>query len=417
MKIDCPDKAPLRAGADAARRALGFRLRTVDAYHVVVPQHTYWQAYQANDRIATARFQLKPGWRTVYARNVETAIVKVTLDDGSVGFGEATEPICPEVICRLAVGLLAPVLGDAEWPGPASAWDAAYDLQRGRGHSAGYLLHAMAALDIAIWDALAHRARLPLAALLSANPARRVTAYLSGIRRATVTDRIAMLSELVDDGLTAAKLFVGNDTAATLREIAGLRDGVRGDCTLMVDALWSYDAASEACDAKSAFGAAGLRWFECPLVPEDLEGHRVLATGAGAPIALGEHFFSHWQVAPWLNAKAVDVLQPDVGRTSLSDGLRQRAMAEAAGIDVVPHMGSGSPIVQAAVLHFAAAAGGDKPLCEYQFDLSGLLPDAFESAWAYERGYLEVPTEPGLGVSVDEAALTGHTASVDRWQR
>ncbi|MCB9969471.1 MAG: hypothetical protein H6852_17775 [Geminicoccaceae bacterium] len=97
-------------------------------------------------------------------------------------------------------------------------------------------------------------------------------------------------------------------------------------------------------------------------------GHRrpsAVARTAGAPIALGEHFHTSFEVAPWLEPRALDVLQPDIGRTGISNALQQRLMALAAGIDVTPHMGSGLDIFQAATLQFAAICN-DGPLTELQ---------------------------------------------------
>lgn len=400
--------------AASATDATSFTIASVEAFHVVARDRSYWNEFKHESRATSARHVLKPGWRAAYTRNFETAIVKVTLTDGTVGWGEATEPICPEVICRLAVHLIAPFIGGRAFAHPAASWEDAYELQRVRGHTAGYFLHAMAAIDIAIWDALGRRAGLPLSALLAERPARIIPAYLSGLRRGTLADRIAMLAGLVDDGLTAVKLFGTSDTAETLAEIDALRAGVAGDWAIMVDALWSYETVAEAAAARRAFGDRDVGWLECPLIPEDLDAHRELAEGGGAPIALGEHFFTHHQSLPWLRAGAFSIFQPDMGRTGLSNGLRQTELARAHGIAVTPHMGSGSPIVQAAALQFWAAIHPELP-CEYQLDLADVLPAAFDTAWSFAKGGFVVPERAGLGVEVDEAALRSSSAEVERW--
>jgi galactonate dehydratase len=392
-----------------------FTVAAIEAFHAGDGDRAYWGGLNRQSRAASDRYVLMAGWRAAYGRSFETAIVKVTLSDGTVGWGEATEPICPEVICRLAVQLVAPFIGNRNFAHPADAWDTAYDLQRVRGHTAGYLLHAMAAVDMAIWDALGRRAGVPLARLLSNEPAQTVPTYLSGIRRGTLAERIALLSALVEDGLPAVKLFVTNDTAETLAEIAALRSGVGESWDLMLDALWSYDTVDAAAEARRAFGERGVRWLECPLIPEDFDGHLELARTAGSPIALGEHFFTHHQSLPWFKAKALSVFQPDMGRTGISDGLRQAELARQHGIAVTPHMGSGSPIVQAAALHFWAAIRPELP-CEYQYDLSSVLPQAISSAWRFGKGRFALPDRAGLGVEVDEAALQAKSAVVERWR-
>jgi galactonate dehydratase len=272
----------------------------------------------------------------------------------------------------------------------------------------------MAAIDIAIWDALGRRERKPVAALLAHEPAKSVPAYLSGLRRGSLTERVDLLTRLVAQGLPAVKIFVSNDTTETLAEIDALRSAVAGDWDLMVDALWSYEAVSDAAEARRAFGTRDVRWFECPLIPEDLEAHRELAAGAGVPIAIGEHFFTHYQSQPWFTAGTMSVFQPDMGRTGLSNGYRQAEMAREHGIAVTPHMGSGSPIVQATALQFWAATRPALP-CEYQFDLTDVLPDAFDSGWSFANGSLPVPDRPGLGVAVDEDAIVAGSSIIERW--
>ena len=393
-----------------------FEIAAVDAFHVVAADRTYWRDYQVANRAATDRFLLKPGWRTVYGRHVETALVRVTLGDGTAGWGEATEPICPEVVCRLAASLIAPVLGGRRFASPTALWEAAYELQRGRGHQSGYHLLAMAALDVAVWDAVARRAGLPVAAVLVAEPKRTLDVYLSGLRRGSLAERVALLQSIVEAGYAGAKIFVGGDTAATMAEVRGLRAGVKAPFELMVDALWSHETAAAAADLKRELAAYQVRWLECPLVPEDLAAHRLLAASNGVPTALGEHFFTHHQSALWLEAKVLDVFQPDICRTGFSNGLAQAEIARTLGIRVTPHMGSGSPVVQAAALHFAAATAPTDPV-EYQEDLATLLPEAFTSAWRIDGGRMHLPAAPGLGVEIDASALERHVAAVERWAR
>jgi galactonate dehydratase len=183
----------------------------------------------------------------------------------------------------------------------------------------------------------------------------------------------------------------------------------------MVDVLWSYDTIAAAAEARRLLGERQVRWLECPLIPEDLEAHRALGGGDGAPVALGEHFFTHHQSLPWFRAKALSVFQPDMGRTGISGGLRQAGMAREHGISVTPHMGSGSPIVQAAALQFWAAITPALP-CEYQLELASVLAGAVDSAWHLEGGAFALPSRPGLSVEVDEAGLAAKSEAVERWR-
>jgi len=366
---------------------------------------SYWESYRASagDR-RTARFEFKQGWQTVYARCVETPLVKVTLADGTSGWGEANCGIGPEIVCLILDGLIQQMLVGQEYGHPAELWNFLYDAQRGRGYASGYWLDALAALDIAVWDAIGKREDKPVAALLNAAPRQHIPVYLSGLRRATLNERIDQLHQWLDSGLQGAKIFLTGDIAAGTAELDGLQAGAPALAEWMVDTLWMCSPA-DARTGKREYGRRGVRFFECPLQPEDLGGHRELVAQPGAPIALGEHFRTRYQVGDWLcQPRALDVYQPDIGRTGISDFVAQLDMATAAGIPVTPHMGTGVSLFQAATLQCAALAS-PAYLQEFQGGLADKLGPASDSAWRYADGGFALPARPGLGVEIDEAGI------------
>ncbi|MDP6096948.1 MAG: enolase C-terminal domain-like protein, partial [Gammaproteobacteria bacterium] len=172
----------------------------------------------------------------------------------------------------------------------------------------------------------------------------------------------------------------------------------------MVDTLWmcSHESAEL---AKREYGLRGVRFFECPLQPEDLTGHQNLVQKPGAPIALGEHFRSHYQMEAWVQEpRALDVYQPDIGRTGFTDYLVQMDLASRAGIPTTPHMGSGVSVFQAATLQCATIASPEY-LQEFQGGLSDRLDAASDTAWTYSEGGFRLPDRPGIGVEIDESLL------------
>ena len=387
----------------------------LSAFHVAFSDEpSYWEDYKGKGSARTPgarpRFEFRDGWRTVYPLTVEGWLVRVELADGSVGWGEGNCPIGPEVACLVAENLVLPMVREREFAAPLALWDFLYDAQRGRGYASGYWLDAMAALDVALYDAIGRREGAPVAALLAAEaglaaPRATLPVYLSGLRRATREERLAHLRTWLDRGLHGVKLFVDGDLDAGTAEVEYLQAGVGdADVQWMVDTLWMVPP-ERGPEARRRYGDLGCRWLECPLLPEDLAGHRELLTHPGAPIALGEHFRTHYQTAPWFeNPPALEVFQPDIGRTGFSDGLRQLAQARAAGVPTTPHMGNGLGPFQAATLHFAAVCG-DEVLQEYQAGLAERATLIGTTAWTYGDGSFAVPDAPGLGVEVDEAAL------------
>ncbi|MDA1279096.1 MAG: hypothetical protein O3B95_03520 [Chloroflexi bacterium] len=383
-----------------------FSIKSVESIHLAFRNSaSYWESYRANegDRL-TERFEFKQGWQTVYARYIETPLVIVTLSDGSVGWGEANAGIGPEVVCLIVTELIGQMIEGQEYENPAALWDFLYDTQRGRGYSSGYWLDALAAIDIAVWDAIGKREQSPVAALLAPDPRAGFDVYLSGVRRSTLEERVEHVNRWIDTGLKGAKIFLTGDVEAGTNELDGLMQGAPGLEQWMVDTLWMCTHESAEL-GKEEYGKRNVRFFECPLQPEDLDGHRELVAKPGAKIALGEHFRSRYQMESWVRQpRALDVFQPDIGRTGFTDYMLQMEIAARAGIPTTPHMGSGVSVFQAATLQCAAVAPPEY-LQEFQGGLSDRLEQASDTAWKYADGGFRLPDRPGIGVEIDESQL------------
>ncbi len=385
---------------------LNFTIKSIESLHLVFKDNaSYWESYRANegDRV-TERFEFKQGWQTVYARYVETPLVKVTLDDGTVGWGEANAGIGPEIVTIIINDILAQMIQGQEFANPSSLWNFLYDTQRGRGYSSGYWLDALAAIDIAIWDAVAKREQSPVAALLNQNHRTKFDVYLSGVRRATLQQRIEHLKKWIDTGLRGAKIFLTGDISTGIDELDGLQAGVPDLEQWMVDTLWMCSHKSAEI-GKIEYEKRNVRFFECPLQPEDLTGHQELVRKPGVDIALGEHFRSRYQMEQWVKEpRALDIYQPDIGRTGFTDYMVQLSITSDAGIKTTPHMGTGVSVFQAATLQCAAVASPDY-LQEFQGGLSDMLKEASDSGWRYKEGGFTLPDRPGIGVEINEELL------------
>ncbi len=393
--------------------ATDFAIARIETFHIAfTDEPSYWEDYKGKGGAdVSARFEFRDGWRTVYPRTVEGFLVRVELADGYVGWGEGNCPIGPEVACLVAEAVQQPMAVGREFGSPLQLWDFLYDAQRGRGYASGYWLDGMAAIDIAIYDAIGRREGLPVAAMLCDSPRTQLPVYLSGLRRRTREDRLEHLRTWLGTGLTGVKIFVDGDLAAGTAEVEFLQAGT-GDAVdqWMVDTLWMV-SRENAPETRRHYGDLGCRWLECPLEPEDLAGHRELLTHPGAPIALGEHFRTHFQTEAWFEPpRALEVFQPDIGRTGFSDGLRQLEQARIAGVPTTPHMGNGLGPFQAATLHFATACG-DEYLQEYQAGLAERATLVGSTAWEYVDGMFNLPDAPGLGVTVDEQALARYVVN------
>lgn len=159
----------------------------------------------------------------LYSTRFETALVKVTLASGEVGWGEAQAPVAPEVACAIVTHILGPILVDLEFDatvgGIEQVWWRMYSAMRVRGQTGGFMLDAIAGVDLALWDLAGKVTGQSISGLLGSVRAR-VPAYLSGLPR---RDPQA-IRPWVDQGFGIVKIFHDTDEATLLRNV----DAVRG---------------------------------------------------------------------------------------------------------------------------------------------------------------------------------------------
>jgi L-alanine-DL-glutamate epimerase-like enolase superfamily enzyme len=204
--------------------------------------------------------------------------------------------------------------------------------------SGGINTLATAAIDIAVWDALARAEDTPLYRLLGGSRPT-IPAYASGIDYGMTADELeAHLERCRNEGYNAVKIKVGYPALRDdLDRIRLARRTLGDDVTLLLDAnqRWRVDEAVPRCRAFEEFNPG---WIEEPLRAEDIEGHARLRRSTAIPIAVGESLYSKFDFFNYIRASAVDVVQPDVARVGgFTEWLKITALAEAAGLAVAPH--------------------------------------------------------------------------------
>jgi galactonate dehydratase len=369
------------------------RIRKVEAFPVRLPRD--WSlargmAGSPNELVAAAGdYRWSRDYPALYSTMFETALVKVTLDNGLVGWGEAQAPLAPEVACAIVERLLRPVLENQPFDGSRASlddwWLRMYSTMRVRGQTGGFMLDAIAGVDLALWDLAGQLASKPVAKLIRDNPPSRVRAYLSG-----VPDPAAVR----DSCFSEFKVYYESDWRDIIHKVEALPGKVA------VDALWHLPPR-EAVTLAAMLDDVGAWWLECPLLPEDARAHADLQRAIKTPIALGESYRTHWELAPFFEQGAMRIVQPDLGRCGITEALRIADMARAYDVEVVPHVSIAFGPQLAAALHFAAAAGCH--WCEYN-------PQVVETANRFlaepirldGAAYL-VPQAPGLGVTLTGA--------------
>jgi len=162
-------------------------------------------------------------------------------------------------------------------------------------------------------------------------------------------------------------------------------------------------------------------FIEEPLLSEHPSAIAALAQQTSIPIALGERLYSRWDVRPFLEAHAVDVLQPDVCHVGgISELKRIAGYAETYDVALAPHCPLG-PVALAACMAVDAGApnfaiqemGLGIHYNEGSADLTSYVknPEVFD----VKDGYVEVLQGPGLGIEVDEEWVRRESMEAKAW--
>src|SRR5262249_2004165 len=197
---------------------------------------------------------------------------------------------------------------------PEARWQDMYDATRWYGRR-GAAIHAMAAVDMALWDIVGKHLGQPCHAVWGTRR-RRVRAYASVLFRDDAAASAALAAESLARGFSAIEFGwgrFGRDRDWDIASLQAIRGAVR-DVDLMVDAgrIWTADESARR--APELFERFGLRWLEEPLHEDDLAGYAQLAA-AVAPgwIAAGETEEREADFSGLLD-RGVKVIQPDIGR-------------------------------------------------------------------------------------------------------
>ena len=149
----------------------------------------------------------------------------------------------------------------------------------------------------------------------------------------------------------------------------------------------------------------GVLWLEEPLLPEDLRGYAHLSAMLDLRVAGGECLCIRWTFNDFLAARALDLVQPDVGRAGgISESKRISDLADTYSIPFAPHVSIGTAIYLAASLQWAAARP-NLLLCEWPLAGDVLGNGILAEPFSFERGFVRLTDRPGLGIVVDERAL------------
>jgi L-alanine-DL-glutamate epimerase-like enolase superfamily enzyme len=339
--------------------------------------------------------------------------VRLTADDGTVGWGEA----CDSFGCTWA-GVVAACIAEALGPlvvgeDPGTPELVAAKLRawtRRRLGDQGVALHAISAVELACWDLAGRAAGVPSLDLPGVGRVRdAVPVYASSVflEEGPPDWHLDLLQPCLERGVTAVKLRMGPEWEADLATLEGVRDLLPDGVALMIDGNECFTAPT-ALIVADRLADLGVQWFEEPVPQHHRAAIEEVVQRSPVPIAYGEHLFGVHDFSDCLARRQADVIQPDAALAGgFGECRRIAALAAPHGVRVVPHCAAG-PVALAANLQLAASVPGIR-LLEYPYPLAEMwaatAPGAPLGPDALRDGCLPVLAAPGFGVDLDEAAL------------
>lgn len=333
----------------------------------------------------------------------DMVVVKLTTEDGIVGWGEAHHGLAPTVVADVVNRNLAPIYVGADGFAFEDLWQTAY-VKQGQTHGPGWAFYkALSGVDMALWDARGKALGQPVWRLLGGSR-KRLRAYAGGVCLG-YKPPAALLEEaegFVAQGYTALKLRLGDGVERDLERVRHVRAALPRSVDIMVDVNTRYRQL-DLQRALPGLEEAGVFWLEEPFPPDAVADYAHFNDGTRIPLAAGENHFTRYQARQLLEAKAVDILQPDPCKAGgISEVKKIADLASAFRRAFAPHTGM-SGIDAAACVHLLCAA---ENALVYESDCAPLNPfrdELVHGAPVVRDGHIEPTDAPGLGVDVDES--------------
>ncbi|MFT7837903.1 enolase C-terminal domain-like protein [Saccharothrix sp. BKS2] len=348
------------------------------------------------------------GVQTAEGFHLVSHFVEIETDEGLIGRGG---PV-PEQVAYVVARDLRRLLLGADPIAGEKLWD---QMHRSQVHGrAGNAMLAISAVDCALWDLRGRWLGQPVYRLLGGPTRETVPAYASMLGF-SVTDPDLVRQRAVeyrDLGYAAQKWFFrfgptsgheglrrNVELVRTVREAVGDDYDIMFDCWQAMDVTYVRELASR-------IERYRPRWLEECVMPDRVDSYRELRERLGIPLAGAEHEYTRWGFRRFVDARALDVLQPDIYWCGgLSETLKIAAYATAHDLITIPHGHSA-----AATLHFSLT---QSPIhTPYQEDLvkwNAVHQHFLRHPVNPVDGLLHAPAEPGLGMDLDTARATSDT--------
>jgi galactonate dehydratase len=356
--------------------------------------------------------------------------LKIETDEGIVGWGEPVVEGRARTV-QAAVEELSDYLLGKDPLRIEDHWQVLY--RSGFYRGGPILMSAISGIDQALWDIKGKYYNAPIYQLLggACRDSIRVYSWIGGDRPSDVGKSA---QEAKEAGFSAVKMNATEELQyvdsydkvdAAVARIAAVREAVGKDIGIGIDFHGRVHKPMAKILAKELEPFRPM-FIEEPVLPENNEALREIAQHTNIPIATGERMFSRWDFKPLLEQGYVDIIQPDLSHAGgITECKKIFAMAEAYDVAVAPHCPLG-PIALASCLQVDATAHNafiqEQSLGIHYNKGNDILDYLLDpSVFKYEKGHVQIPQKPGLGIEINEEyvrkmAQIGHNWKNPVWR-
>ena len=338
-------------------------------------------------------------------------MVEITTDEGIKGYGEGTLGDFEKTV-ESAVNDLKPFLVGRE----IEITEITNFFVRNFFWRNGPILStAQSAIEQALWDAVGKTLNKPVHLLLGGKAVEKVKVYGNGFisGNASPKEFADAAVQTVDKGFLALKFDPFGGAGPTItrtnlekakNRIGSIRDAVGDDIDLMIEAHGRFNTRTALKIAKEIEKFDPF-WFEEPVPEEDIISMSEVRKGSQVPIATGERIISRNRFWELLAQRSADIIQPDVCHMGgILPLVEVGSMANVNYVTVAPHNPNG-PIATAASLN-ALVTMPNALILEFWLDAESVRHDLIAEYFNVKKGYIYPSNKPGLGIDVNEKALT-----------
>ena len=296
------------------------------------------------------------GYSQQYYKHRTAHLVEIETDEGITGWGECFGPGNIALANKYIVEkVIQPLIIGEDPINKEYIWHKVYNLLRDSGQK-GMPIQALSGIDIALWDILAKKAKLPLYQLLGGKTNSKIPVYGYGmmLQKKSVEELCELFkkeaNQIKEKNFKAMKMKVGLGPKEDLKLVSAVREVIGNDFKLMVDANHAYNK-NDALYVGKGLDEMEIYWFEEPVAPEDYNGYKELKEKLKTNIAGGEAEFTKYGWNELIKNNCIDIAQPEVcGLGGITEYLKVSALAQSNFIPIVNHVW-GSALSVAVNLH------------------------------------------------------------------